>query len=84
MTPLVWLITVEIVGAAIGHPYILKVEISLTTRGPVQWNFTCAFAGIDKLQSITMGRGTALDYVRPEAQAVVDDLNELDNEEYEL
>ena len=28
--------------------------------------------------------GTVLDYVRPEAQAVVDDLNELDNEEYEL
>ena len=37
-----------------------------------------------KLQSIAMGRGTVLDYVRPEAQAVVDDLNELDNEEYEL
>ena len=33
---------------------------------------------------IAMGRGTDLDYVRPEAQAVVDDLNELDNEEYEL
>jgi hypothetical protein len=31
-----------------------------------------------------MGRGTVLDYVRPEAQAAVDDLNELDNEEYEL
>ena len=31
-----------------------------------------------------MGRGTVLDYVKPEAQAVVDDLNELDNEEYEL
>ena len=38
----------------------------------------------DKLQSITMGRGTVLDYVTPEAQAVLDDLNELDNEEYEL
>ena len=37
-----------------------------------------------KLQSIAMGRGTVLDYVRPEAQAVVDDLNELYNEEYEL
>ena len=37
-----------------------------------------------KLQNIAMGRGTVLDYVRPEAQAVVDDLNELDNEEYEL
>ena len=37
-----------------------------------------------KLQSIAMGRGTVLDYVKPEAQAVVDDLNELDNEEYEL
>jgi len=37
-----------------------------------------------KLQNIVMGRGTVLDYVRPEAQAVVDDLNELDNEEYEL
>ena len=36
------------------------------------------------LQSIAMGRGTVLDYVKPEAQAVVDDLNELDNEEYEL
>jgi len=38
----------------------------------------------DKQQNIAMGRGTVLDYVRPEAQAVVDDLNELDNEEYEL
>ena len=38
----------------------------------------------DKLQNIAMGRGTVLDYVKPEAQAVVDDLNELDNEEYEL
>ena len=37
-----------------------------------------------KLQSIAMGRGTVLDYVRPEAQAVVDDLNESNNEEYEL
>ena len=37
-----------------------------------------------KLQNIAMGRGTVLDYVKPEAQAVVDDLNELDNEEYEL
>ena len=37
-----------------------------------------------KLQDIAMGRGTVLDYVKPEAQAVVDDLNELDNEEYEL
>ena len=37
-----------------------------------------------KLQNIAMGRGTVLDYVRPEAQAVVDDINELDNEEYEL
>ena len=37
-----------------------------------------------KLQNIAMGRGTVLDYVRPEAQAVIDDLNELDNEEYEL
>ena len=37
-----------------------------------------------KLQSIAMGRGTVLDYVKPETQAVVDDLNELDNEEYEL
>lgn len=37
-----------------------------------------------KLQSIAMGRGTVLDYVHSEAQAVVDDLNELDNEEYEL
>ena len=36
------------------------------------------------LQSIAMGRGTVLDYVSPEAQAVADDLNELDNEEYEL
>ena len=40
--------------------------------------------GFGKLQSITMGRGTILDYVTPEAQAVVDDLNEADNEEYEL
>ena len=31
-----------------------------------------------------MGRGTVLDYVRTKTQAVVDDLNELDNEEYEL
>ena len=38
----------------------------------------------DKLQSIAMGRSTVLDYVPPEAQPVVDDLNELDNEEYEL
>ena len=30
------------------------------------------------------GRDTVLDYVRSEAQAVVDDLNELDNKEYEL
>ena len=37
-----------------------------------------------KLQSIARGRGTVLDYVKAEAQAVVDDLNELDNEEYEL
>ena len=37
-----------------------------------------------KLQNIAMGRDTVLDYVRPETQAVVDDLNELDNEEYEL
>ena len=37
-----------------------------------------------KLQNIAMGRGTVLDYVMSEAQAVVDDLNELDNEEYEL
>ena len=37
-----------------------------------------------KLQNIAMGRGTVLDYVRPEAQAVVDDLNEPGNEEYEL
>ena len=35
-------------------------------------------------ENIAMGRGTVLDYVKPEAQAVVDDLNELDNEEYEL
>ena len=39
---------------------------------------------LQQLQSIAMGRGTFLDYVKPEAQAVVDDLNELDNEEYEL
>ena len=38
----------------------------------------------DKLQSIAMGRGTVLDYVSSKAEAVVDDLNELDNEEYEL
>ena len=38
----------------------------------------------DKLQSIAMGRGTALDYVSQESQAVVNDLNELDNEEYAL
>ena len=38
----------------------------------------------DKLQCIAIGRGTVLDYVRSEAQAVVDDLNELDSEEYEL
>ena len=38
----------------------------------------------DKLQCIAIGRGTVLDYVRPEIQAVVVDLNELDNEEYEL
>ena len=37
-----------------------------------------------KLQNIAMGRGTVLDYVKPEARAVVDDLTELDNEEYEL
>ncbi len=37
-----------------------------------------------KLQNIAIGRSTVLDYVMPEAQAVVDDLNELDNEEYEL
>ena len=37
-----------------------------------------------KLQGIAMGRGTVLDYVRSEAQAVLNDLNELDNEEYEL
>ena len=30
------------------------------------------------------GAGTVLDYVKPEAQAVVDNLNELDTEEYEL
>ena len=30
-----------------------------------------------------LGRGTVLDYVRPEAQAVVDSLDELDNEGYE-
>ncbi len=38
----------------------------------------------EKLQSITMGRGTVLDHVYSEAQAVVDDLNEIDNEEHEL
>ena len=38
----------------------------------------------DKLQSIAMGRGTALDYVSQKSQAVVNDLNELDNEEYAL
>ena len=37
-----------------------------------------------QLQDIAMGRGTVLDYVHSEAQAVVDDLNELENEEYEL
>jgi hypothetical protein len=31
-----------------------------------------------------MVRSTVYDYVTPEAQAVADDLNELDNEEYEL
>ena len=36
-----------------------------------------------KLQSIVMGRGTVLDYVSSEARAVVDSLDELDNEEYE-
>ena len=39
---------------------------------------------LGKLQNIAIGRSTVLDYVRPEAQAVVDEINELDNEEYEL
>jgi hypothetical protein len=48
------------------------------------WTSQSLGRGFGKLQSITIWRVTFLVYVTPEAQAVVDDLNELDNEEYEL